>query len=733
MTDRKQSAVARRLAKLNDAVIIQNETTTNQLISQQVNTNSLGISNLNSEVYNLQNQNNNLASSLQFQLDDTQPTSLMARVIELENNPSGGGGGGIDPTDPNQPILIVDNFLIQPNGDPDGGGGFPTPYIYPSANTTVLNTNGLGILNTESEVDHNGIIIARLTSGNNFPVTLTLGQQDTSDVCRLADLNALYFILKTPNTLEHSIRIGLMDNFANSPSAEEIVFERLVGEANISVVTRTGGTETKTSTGVAYTANTWYTFKIAKTSSSTVDFTVNTVLINQTTNIPTGFLNVGIQIVGNNNAADEDFKLDFFSLKLGDVTPVLPTGTTVEGTPNEVEVTSVGSVYTVGLPDNVTVTGTLTANDVLSKVSGPTVVDCKNLSGGSLAKGMPVYISGTVGNSGVIEVKRSFNDDPATMPAIGLVYSDLAMNEQGHVVLLGSLANVDTNTDGFSVGNVLYVDQSIGGGSIGLTNVRPTGTGNLVQNIGRVGRVNNQNTGEILVTGAGRTNAIPNDVYLANIVDGDPTNPKTMINFYEDFFGNSTESGETGTHGWTVLNGIIGQISSTSDHPGIVRFRGSAAANTVAYFSLSLASGISSFATSQFSMTNFIFKDVQTDTDTTRIYGCLDSLNSTLPLGVYIRKEAASNSYYAVVRNGAQEHNALLFTQDTAWKNIKIVKVAGDYQFSVNGGAPVTVSAPSGNMPGLLTIAVLYSSVSASLTRNVDLDFWSFKLTSMNR
>jgi hypothetical protein len=319
MTDKKQSAVARRLAKLNDAVIIQNETTTNQLISQQVNTNTLGISNLNSEVYSLQNQNNNLASSLQFQLDDTQPTSLMARVIDLENNPSG-GGGGIDPTDPTQPILIVDNFLIQPNGDPDGT--FPSPYIYPAANTTVLNTNGLNILNTESEVDHNGIIIARLTSGNNFPVTLTLGQRDTSDICRLVDLNSLYFILKTPNTLEHSIRIGLMDNFANSPSAEEIVFERLVGEANISVVTRTGGTQTKTTTGIAYTTNTWYTFKLARTSSNTVDFTVNTTLINQTTNIPTGFLNVGIQVVGNNNSDDEDFKLDFFSLKLGDVTPV---------------------------------------------------------------------------------------------------------------------------------------------------------------------------------------------------------------------------------------------------------------------------------------------------------------------------------------------------------------------------------------------------------------------------
>jgi hypothetical protein len=253
-----------------------------------------------------------------------------------------------------------------------------------------------------------------------------------------------------------------------------------------------------------------------------------------------------------------------------------------------------------------------------------------------------------------------------------------------------------------------------------------------VQNIGRVGR-SQQNTGEILVTGAGRTNAIPNNVYLSNIVDGDPTNPTTSINFYEDFFGNSTESGETGTHGWTVLNGVVAQVTSELNHPGIIRFRGSTTATQVAFFSLSIASAINSFATSQFNMTNFIFKQVQTETDTTRILGCVDSMNSITPLGVYIRKSVGSNDYYAVVKNALTENTALLFTQDTTWRNIKITKVGSNYQFTVNGNSPVTVSPPGGNMPGLLTIAVLHASNAAGLTRNVDLDFWSFKLSSMTR
>jgi hypothetical protein len=727
MTDKKQSAVARRLSQ--------------KLSTLSTETSIIGDQNLNNAISDLETQSNYLTSELptikdnasyaqanvSFHSDPTNLGGWEARILDLENNPS--GGGGIDPTDPTQPILIWDNFIQQSNGD-ESGTVLPYSFAGPPRPTSskTLTPTGLIIYEANSETDHIGIVQVTLEQlvGSGY---LNLVNAPTLDSFVFDDLNTIYFIIKTENpTDSYKIKLGLFADIANP--TQGIYFEGTSG-ANWVPTTDDGTASTGTTTALA--SSTWYTLKIQKKSATSVGFTVNTgTEVVLSTNIPTSFLTCGVYFENTTGSPSEDisFKLDFFSLKLGDVTPVLPTGTTVEGTTNEVEVTSVGSVYTVGLPDNVTITGTLTADDILSKISGPTVVDCKNVSGNTLPKGTPVYISGTVGGSGVIEVQQSFNDDPATMPAIGLLYTEIINNEFGHVVLLGSLSNVSTNI--FTLGSTLYVDQTIGGNAIGLTQTRPTGVDQLVQNIGRVGRAQ-LNTGEILVTGAGRTNAIPNNVYLSNIVDGDATNPTTSINFYEDFFGNSTESGETGTHGWTVLNGIVAQITSESNHPGIIRFRGSTTANQVAYFSLSIASGINSFATSQLNMTNFIFKQVQTDTDTTRIFGCLDSMANTLPNGVYIRKASGSNDYFAVVRNSLAENTALLFTQDTAWKNIKITKVGSNYEFRVNGNSPVTVSPPAGNMPGTLTLSVLFSSTAGSLTRNVDLDFWSFKLSSMTR
>jgi hypothetical protein len=320
MTDRKQSAVARRLAKLNDAVIIQNETTTNQLISQQVNTNTLGISNLNSEVYSLQNQNNNLASSLQFQLDDTQPTSLMARVIDLENNPSG-GGGGIDPTDPTQPILIVENFLNLNNGD--RGDGVVIPYSYPTVSPTLLNNFSFTVTAANSEPDHLGII--ELEPFESVVCGFALGSQGNEPLLRFGDLNTTTLIFRTAGIKDSFFRFGLNNDLENTGGIDQttdgIYFELLSTDTNFFAVTKTSSTQTRTNTGVAWVANTWYILKITRNSSNQPIFTINTTEVTNTTNIPTGFLNLGISVFRDvTNATTYD--LDFFSLKLGDVTPV---------------------------------------------------------------------------------------------------------------------------------------------------------------------------------------------------------------------------------------------------------------------------------------------------------------------------------------------------------------------------------------------------------------------------
>jgi hypothetical protein len=729
MTDKKQSAVARRLAQLGDASLTTNTTVTDQLIQNQVTNNSQTINNLTQNLSNLSQNTNIVSNLLNYNLDNSITDSLAGRVTELENNPQGGGGGGIDPSDPTQPIIIVDNFINLNNND---NGQGVTPYSYPIVTPTAFNNFNFTVSGaTTSEADHIGILELEPVEG--AVCGFALGADSDIPLLRFVDLNTTTIIIRTAGIKDDFFRFGFLDNVASDPPVDGVYFELLDTDTTFFAVTKDNSNETRSDTGVSWVANTWYTLKITKDTNGNPKFTIDTTDVTNTTNIPTEFLNLGIS-VSRDVTNSSTYDLDFFSVKIGDdpVAP-LPTGVTVEGTVNEVEVTFSNDIYTVGLPNDVTVSGTLTATDVHSKVSGPTVVDCKNLDSslGTLVKGTPVYISGTVGASGPIEVQKSFNDDPNTMPAIGLLLTDINYDDFGHVVLLGSLSGV--STDIFSVGSTLYVDKSIAGNAIGLTNVRPTNTNALVQNIGRVGR-SQANTGEILVTGAGRTNAIPNNVYLSDLVDGDPTDPTIPINFAEDFLTTSTEAGETGTHGWTVISGTITAQNGSSDNPGIVRFRCSATSGTTASFSPSAtATNNNIFGFSKFNKTQFIVKDVQTDTTTQRIYGVLDGLNNTVPLGMYIRKQQGSNTYFAVVKNSLIENTATLFTQDTNWKNIQIIKNSTTVSFIVDGNAPVNVNIPTGNMPGLLTIGALLTPNAGSINNTVDLDFWSYKLNAPSR
>jgi hypothetical protein len=118
-----------------------------------------------------------------------------------------------------------------------------------------------------------------------------------------------------------------------------------------------------------------------------------------------------------------------------------------------------------------------------------------------VSEGDPVYVSGFHGSNGPIIVSKADASDSSKMPSIGLATQDYSQNNEGDVACIGSLKDVDT--DSFSVGDVLYVAS--GGG---LTNTKPTGT-NLIQNVGKVGR-SNQNNGEIVVMAIGRSNDVPN-------------------------------------------------------------------------------------------------------------------------------------------------------------------------------------------------------------------------------
>jgi hypothetical protein len=138
-------------------------------------------------------------------------------------------------------------------------------------------------------------------------------------------------------------------------------------------------------------------------------------------------------------------------------------------------------------------------------------VPVKNLQGSPLTKGDPVYISGSVGASGRLEVQLADASNPAKMPAVGLLKQDLGINEEGFAVVTGKLRNLPTDPiDGGSPlpNAVIYVKA---GGTTGaaLTLIKPTGS-NLIQNMGKVGRVSTVSDGTLVVSSILRTNDIPN-------------------------------------------------------------------------------------------------------------------------------------------------------------------------------------------------------------------------------
>jgi len=127
------------------------------------------------------------------------------------------------------------------------------------------------------------------------------------------------------------------------------------------------------------------------------------------------------------------------------------------------------------------------------------VVNVKNTSGGSIAKGVPVYATGVTGDN--INISIASNLSSNTMPAIGVLGETLGTNASGTVVVSGKIIGVDTA--GFTAGQNIYVNSN---GD--FTQTKPTGSG-FIQNIGVVGKVNSTE-GEILIQGSGRSNDLPN-------------------------------------------------------------------------------------------------------------------------------------------------------------------------------------------------------------------------------
>ena len=155
---------------------------------------------------------------------------------------------------------------------------------------------------------------------------------------------------------------------------------------------------------------------------------------------------------------------------------------------------------------DVSVSGNVTAAYIDSSLDGNIILGVRNDSGSTIAAGTPVYISGFLGASGKVTVSPADAANSDHMPAIGLTTTALVDGAEGYAVPFGVVPNI--NTAAFAVGDTVYVAS--GGG---LTSTRPSAPNLLVQNVGKVEKVNSS-SGQILVLGPGRTNDVSNEITI---------------------------------------------------------------------------------------------------------------------------------------------------------------------------------------------------------------------------
>jgi len=166
-------------------------------------------------------------------------------------------------------------------------------------------------------------------------------------------------------------------------------------------------------------------------------------------------------------------------------------------------------------------TNTITVDEVKGRLDGAITFTAQ--ADQNLVLGDVVYISGASGDTPTIDKARA--NSATTMPAYGLVMETISSGSTGQIVTLGSLEGSGSeplDTSGLDVNDVVYVSAATAGA---WTTTKPTGEGSLLQNIGRIQRVQSSN-GVIKVGGAGRSNATPN-LDDGNIFIGNASNQAT--------------------------------------------------------------------------------------------------------------------------------------------------------------------------------------------------------------
>ena len=177
------------------------------------------------------------------------------------------------------------------------------------------------------------------------------------------------------------------------------------------------------------------------------------------------------------------------------------------------EVLTAGNTTTIAISSSNTIS---TTDIFVGDIDGALIQQVKAAE--ALSKGDVVYISGGTGDNP--EVMKAKANSSTTMPSLGIIKNDIALNDIGECITSGELTGL--NLTAFSTGDELFVSSTTAGA---LVTSAPTGVTNLIQKIGIV--IKGGSGGALTVLGAFRTNAVPN--MPIGILKGDGTNTITAI------------------------------------------------------------------------------------------------------------------------------------------------------------------------------------------------------------
>ena len=140
--------------------------------------------------------------------------------------------------------------------------------------------------------------------------------------------------------------------------------------------------------------------------------------------------------------------------------------------------------------DKKTLVGQRGVGDVNFEYGRELLLWCQNSGATAIAGGEAVYIAGANGG-GLLTVQKAIANAKQTSALIGIATMDIPAGEPGEICFFGEVSNVDTSA--FSVGDLLYVSDTVAGGYT----TTPPHYPSYEARIGRV-VVSNATTGRIL-------------------------------------------------------------------------------------------------------------------------------------------------------------------------------------------------------------------------------------------